>query len=124
MKIDELFAYAVAIRRQIHQYPEVGFELPRTAALVTAELEKMGALLDLPDEGNQSIVYINGQKRLRGASNLHASDLRAGAALVIAALRADGVSEISGVELIERGYCNLTQNLRALGADIRIEDTV
>lgn len=42
MEINELFDYAVKMRREIHQYPEVGFELPRTAALVTAELQKMG----------------------------------------------------------------------------------
>jgi len=41
-QISELFAYAVKIRRELHMYPEVGFDLPRTAALVTGELEKMG----------------------------------------------------------------------------------
>lgn len=40
--MEELFSYAVAIRRDIHQYPEVGFDLPRTTALVTEELQKMG----------------------------------------------------------------------------------
>lgn len=41
-KLEELFAYAVRIRRQLHKYPEVGFELPRTVALVQGELEAMG----------------------------------------------------------------------------------
>ncbi len=40
--MDELFSYAVQMRREIHQYPEVGFELHRTAALVAEELRKMG----------------------------------------------------------------------------------
>lgn len=40
--MNQLFEYALQLRREIHQYPEVGFELPRTAALVTKELEKMG----------------------------------------------------------------------------------
>lgn len=40
--MDELFAYAVRMRRQIHQYPEVGFDLPKTAALVTEQLRQMG----------------------------------------------------------------------------------
>lgn len=40
--LDALYDYAVAIRREIHEYPEVGFELPRTTALVEAELTKMG----------------------------------------------------------------------------------
>lgn len=40
--LDELFSYAVSIRRQLHQYPEVGFALEKTVALVSRELEKMG----------------------------------------------------------------------------------
>ena len=40
--MDELFSYAVAIRRDLHEHPEVGFDLPRTAARVTEELERMG----------------------------------------------------------------------------------
>ena len=42
INIDELFSYAVEIRRDIHRHPEVGFELYRTAGLVTEELKKMG----------------------------------------------------------------------------------
>lgn len=41
--LNELFEYAVTIRRQLHQYPEVGFELKRTCALVAEELDKIGA---------------------------------------------------------------------------------
>ena len=41
-ELDALFAYAVGIRRQLHEYPEVGFDLPRTTALVAAELDAMG----------------------------------------------------------------------------------
>ncbi|MNG41889.1 UDP-N-acetylglucosamine 1-carboxyvinyltransferase 2 [compost metagenome] len=49
--------------------------------------------------------------------------MRGGAALVVAALTvADGVTEISGVEYIDRGYDNLVENLRALGADVWRED--
>lgn len=40
--LNELFAYAVAIRRKLHEYPEVGFDLKRTEAAVTDELRKMG----------------------------------------------------------------------------------
>ena len=39
---DELFSYAVEIRRDLHRHPEIGFDLPRTANLVTEELKKMG----------------------------------------------------------------------------------
>ncbi|MBE6568463.1 MAG: amidohydrolase [Ruminococcaceae bacterium] len=40
--LNELFDYAVRLRRDIHEYPEIGFDLPRTTALVTEELKKMG----------------------------------------------------------------------------------
>ncbi|MBO4783857.1 MAG: UDP-N-acetylglucosamine 1-carboxyvinyltransferase, partial [Lachnospiraceae bacterium] len=50
--------------------------------------------------------------------NMTSPDLRAGAALVLAALAAKGVSEIDGIEYIERGYENFDKKLRNLGADI------
>ena len=50
-----------------------------------------------------------------------ATDLRGGAALVIAALSADGITEIRNPEFIYRGYENLEKNLKALGADIAYE---
>ena len=50
---------------------------------------------------------------------LRALDLRAGAAMVVAALAADGVSEIDETSHIERGYENIVEKLQALGADIR-----
>ncbi len=79
------------------------------------ELKKMGADIDI--SGNTARIM--GGSELVGAS-LGAMDLRAGAALVIAALRAKGVSEIRGVEYIERGYYEFDAKLRALGADVRI----
>ena len=51
---------------------------------------------------------------------IQACDLRAGAALVIAALAAKGESEISCVQYIERGYEDIVDKLRALGANIRV----
>ncbi|MDD3203709.1 MAG: UDP-N-acetylglucosamine 1-carboxyvinyltransferase, partial [Pygmaiobacter massiliensis] len=50
---------------------------------------------------------------------VRAMDLRAGAALVVAALAADGVSEIDEISYIERGYENLVGKLRGVGADIK-----
>ncbi|MCL6456820.1 MAG: UDP-N-acetylglucosamine 1-carboxyvinyltransferase [Gorillibacterium sp.] len=66
-------------------------------------------------EGRTAIV--TGGSHLMGAK-LCATDLRAGAALVLAALSADGESEISDVYHIDRGYVNIVNNLYALGADI------
>jgi len=56
-------------------------------------------------------------------ANITAPDLRAGAGLVIAALAADGWSEIHDVVYIERGYEDFPEKLRSLGADIRVLDT-
>lgn len=77
------------------------------------ELVRMGA--DIKQEGRTAII--TGVPKLMGAQT-SASDLRAGAALVCAALAAEGKSEISGVEHIQRGYENLVGKLRQLGAQI------
>ncbi len=81
------------------------------------ELAKMGASISI----SSRTATVEGVEKLYGAP-LCASDLRAGAALVIAALAAEGESTISQIHFIDRGYEFLEQKLRALGADImRIE---
>ncbi len=77
------------------------------------ELNRMGAKL----RAEQHFTYIEGVERLTG-STVYASDLRAGAALCLAACAAEGESIIKNVHFIDRGYQNLEQNLSALGADI------
>ncbi len=79
----------------------------------TAELRKMGA--DIAAEGRNATF--NGVKKLHGAA-VKALDLRAGAALVIAGLCAEGETEISGADLIYRGYFELVPTLQRLGANI------
>jgi len=76
-------------------------------------LKKMGA--DIHREGN--VAVIKGPSHLRGA-NISAEDLRAGAALVVAGLRAEGQTEIENIYQIDRGYERIEQKLRGLGADI------
>lgn len=78
------------------------------------ELRRMGA--DIQIAGRAAMV--SGVGRLHGAS-LRSPDLRGGAALVVAALGAEGTSQVSGLRHIRRGYQALDKNLRALGADIR-----
>lgn len=78
------------------------------------ELQKMGA--DIRVEQNRA--EITGCERLHGAA-VRARDLRGGAALVIAALAAEGVTEISDCCYIRRGYAELEEQLTALGAVIR-----
>ncbi len=77
------------------------------------ELRRMNAKMKV--EGRSAIV--TGPVSLQGAK-VKASDLRAGAALVIAGLMADGITEITGLEHIDRGYEDLENKLRGLGAKI------
>lgn len=79
----------------------------------TDELRRMGA--DIKVEGRAALV--SGASRLQGA-RVRATDLRAGAALVAAGLIADGVTEITDVHHIDRGYANLEEKLNALGANV------
>lgn len=81
------------------------------------ELGRMGARIQI--EGQSAII--EGVPKLTGAS-IQVNDLRAGAALCLAALAADGVSEIVGMEHIERGYSEFIPKLRALGADAAWKD--
>ncbi|MBR1845739.1 MAG: UDP-N-acetylglucosamine 1-carboxyvinyltransferase [Oscillospiraceae bacterium] len=79
----------------------------------TQELVRMGA--DIRVEGRVAVVC--GTEKLHGA-NLEAADLRGGAALVVAALGAEGESRISGLHHIDRGYADLTERLAAMGGAI------
>ena len=79
------------------------------------ELRKMGATIHI--DGNTAQIMGGGE--MHGAE-VGATDLRAGAALVIAALAAKGESKIGGVEYINRGYYDLVGKLRAIGADITL----
>jgi len=83
-----------------------------------AELQRMGANITL----NARTAMIEGVEQLSGAP-LSATDLRAGAALIVAALAAEGESTVHNIGYIDRGYEFFEQKLRALGADIRrVED--
>lgn len=77
------------------------------------ELRRMGADIRIID----NTAIITGVEKLHGCA-ITATDLRAGAAMVVAALMADGTSDISGVQYILRGYEHIDQKLRQLGADI------
>lgn len=79
------------------------------------ELVRMGAKASI--EGN--VVLIEGSDTLQG-TDVMASDLRAGACLVIAGLMATGTTKISKVDHILRGYDNIIDKLTALGADIKM----
>ena len=81
------------------------------------ELRRMNAQIKV--EGRSAII--NGPVQLQGAK-VKASDLRAGASLVIAGLMADGITEVTGLEHIDRGYSHLEEKLKGLGATLWRED--
>ena len=84
----------------------------------TAELNKMGAQITV--QGKSAIF--EGVSKLYGA-DVFASDLRAGAALIIAGLAAEGITSVYNIQYIDRGYENIENKFAMLGADIkRVEE--
>ncbi|PPA69645.1 UDP-N-acetylglucosamine 1-carboxyvinyltransferase [Jeotgalibacillus proteolyticus] len=81
------------------------------------ELRRMNA--NIKTEGSSAIIY--GPATLQG-TRVKASDLRAGAALVIAGVMAEGITEVTGLEHIDRGYSDLIEKLTGLGAVIWREE--
>ena len=79
------------------------------------EFRRMGARIQVDGK----VAVIEGVDHLTGAP-IHACDLRAGAAMIIAGLAAQGVTEIDGIHHIERGYETIVEKLANLGADIQI----
>jgi UDP-N-acetylglucosamine 1-carboxyvinyltransferase len=84
--------------------------------LYVFELNRMGANIKLEDR----TAIVNGVTPLFG-SPVKATDLRAGAALVLAGLCAENTTTVYNVELIERGYENFVEKLQGLGAKIEVE---
>ena len=126
---------AVNIKTQVYPGFPTDLQQPMSALLTTArgtsiiqetifeqrfkhldEIARMGATIQVVDR----TAIINGTTELYGAP-VTATDLRAGAALVVAGLMAKGVTEIYEPEYIDRGYEHIEEKLRSLGADIRRE---
>lgn len=81
------------------------------------QLTVMGAKIQVDGK----VAIITGTEKLKGCP-VSATDLRAGAALVLAGLAADGTTTVGNIKYIERGYENIVEKLTALGADIKRED--
>ncbi len=79
------------------------------------ELNRMGANIKI--DGHHAVI--NGTEKLSGAP-IRAFDLRAGAAMVLAGLAAEGVTEVSDIYHVKRGYENFEEKLASIGADIKI----
>jgi UDP-N-acetylglucosamine 1-carboxyvinyltransferase len=82
------------------------------------KLIDMGAQIILCDPHRATVIGLDRKQRLRGIK-MTSPDIRAGVALLIAALSAQGESEISNIDQIDRGYQNIDTRLKALGADIQ-----
>lgn len=78
------------------------------------EIRRMGAKVTIDDR----VAVVDGVEKLTGAP-VRATDLRAGAALIVAGLMADGTTEIYNIKYIDRGYDHIENKLIALGADIK-----
>ena len=87
------------------------------------KLIDMGAKIILCDPHRATVIGLNHESNLR-ATTMSSPDIRAGISLLIAALSADGTSTIHNIDQIDRGYENIDERLRSIGAKIeRIEDT-
>ena len=82
------------------------------------KLIDMGAQIILCDPHRANVIGLDRKQQLRGIK-MSSPDIRAGVALLIAALSANGVSEISNIDQIDRGYQNIDTRLKELGADIQ-----
>jgi UDP-N-acetylglucosamine 1-carboxyvinyltransferase len=80
------------------------------------ELRRLGASIDVSGSGRFAMVH--GPTKLRGAT-VKALDIRSGAAMVMAALSAEGTTQIDNVSYIDRGYQDIDQRLLSLGAVVR-----
>lgn len=109
----DLQAIAMAILITANGVSIINESLYENRFMQVPELRRMGA--DIQQEQNHAIV--RGVKKLTGAS-LKASDLRAGASLIVAALCAEGFSEIESLHHIDRGYEHFEEKFNKLGANI------
>lgn len=105
------FMALMAVANGISVFNETVFE---NRFMQADELRRMGANIKV--DGRNAII--EGVEKLTGCQ-VKASDLRAGAALVIAGLVAEGETEITGLQHLDRGYENLVEKFTAIGADIR-----
>ena len=81
------------------------------------ELEKMGAKFKIAKDNRKALI--KGKTNLTGA-DVHATDLRGGAALLVAGLIAEGTTTIDNISYILRGYDKITEKLTEVGAKIEI----
>jgi UDP-N-acetylglucosamine 1-carboxyvinyltransferase len=115
----DLTSIALALATQSEGSVIIHEKMFENRLFFTDKLQLMGAAITICDPHRALVV---GPRRLRG-ERLESPDIRAGMAMLIAALCADGTTEIGNVRQIDRGYERIDERLRALGAHIeRVED--
>jgi UDP-N-acetylglucosamine 1-carboxyvinyltransferase len=115
----DLTSIAVALATQSHGHVVIHEKMFENRLFFCDKLQLMGAAITICDP-HRAIVL--GPRRLRG-QRVESPDIRAGMAMLIAALCADGVTEIGNVRQIDRGYERIDERLRSLGARIdRVDD--
>ncbi len=116
----DLTSIALALATQCDGSVIIHEKMFENRLFFTDKLQAMGAAITICDPHRALVV---GPRKLRG-ERLESPDIRAGMAMLIAALCADGITEIGNIRQIDRGYERIDERLRALGARIqRIDDT-
>jgi UDP-N-acetylglucosamine 1-carboxyvinyltransferase len=116
----DLTSIALALATQSEGSVIVHEKMFENRLIFTDKLQLMGAAITICDPHRAIVI---GPRRLR-AQRVDSPDIRAGMAMLIAALCADGVTEIGNVRQIDRGYERIDERLRALGAHIQRMDDV
>lgn len=113
----DLISIALVVATQVKGSVLIHQKMFESRLFFVDKLIDMGAQIILCDPHRATVIGLNRKARLRGI-RMTSPDIRAGVALLIAALSADGTSIIDNIEQIDRGYQNIDTRLRALGARI------
>lgn len=117
----DLISIALVVATQANGSVLIHQKMFESRLFFVDKLIDMGAQIILCDPHRATVIGLNHSHPLRGI-RMSSPDIRAGVALLIAALSANGKSQIDNIEQIDRGYQNIDERLRKLGADItRIE---
>ncbi|MDB5190903.1 MAG: murA [Segetibacter sp.] len=117
----DLLSIVLVVATQAHGSVLIHQKMFESRLFFVDKLMDMGAQIILCDPHRATVIGLGRKHHLRGIT-MSSPDIRAGVALLIAALSAEGKSIIQNIEQIDRGYQNIDTRLRALGADIeRIE---
>ena len=114
----DLLSVALVVATQAHGTVLIHQKMFESRLFFVDKLIDMGAQIILCDPHRATVIGLNRKLPLRGIK-MTSPDIRAGVALLIAAMRAEGKSTINNIEQIDRGYQNIDKRLNAIGANIK-----